>query len=481
MTRKNPILATDSYKFSHYMQYPKGISNVSSYIEARGSQIPGVTETVFAGLQIYINEVLSERVTMEDVRHAASFCEKHGTPFNRAGWERIVLVHNGYLPLRISAVPEGSVIPLQNVLVQIEVNDDELPWLTSYVETLMLSYVWYVSTVATISREIKKVIKSALEESSDDPDAELSFKLHDFGYRGVAPGAAGPGGFAHLINFMGTDTVAGIETAMEHYQSDVCGFSISASEHSTMTSWGREHEYEAYANMVSRYAKPGATFACVIDSYDIWKAISMWTKPHRGNKSLLDQVRDAGAKVVLRPDSGDAVEMPIRVIRQLMWELKEQVVCNKKGYQVLPSHVRVIQGDGIDIDDVGKILRNMMDAGMSASNIGFGMGGGLLQKVNRDTFKFAMKANAVHIDGGWKPVIKDPVTDSGKKSKGGIQILLKRQEGEYKTMPLGVESAAERKNGWFPVMRIVYDSAFGVTRRLGVCTMNQVRENAKLN
>lgn len=484
MNIRNPILATDSYKFSHFMQYPADARFVTSYIEARGSKIPGVKETVFAGLQVFIKDFLMRQLTMKDVNEAAEFCAKHGVPFNRKGWERVVTVHNGYLPVRIVAVPEGSVIPLRNVLAQVENLDPELPWLTSYIETLMLSYVWYASSVATVSREIKKVIKKALDDTSDAPDAELPFKLHDFGYRGAAAGAAGLGGMAHLINFMGTDTVAGIETAMEYYNADVCGYSISASEHSTMTSWGQEYEFQAYKNMVESYAKEGAIFACVIDSYDTINAIRLWAEVQPGETlSLLDQVKAAGATVVLRPDSGDAVQMPIEVIKEIGKYTGYTV--NSKGYKVLPDHVRVIQGDGIDIADVTEILSRMTAAwGLSASNIAFGMGGGLLQKVNRDTFKFAMKANQLtKADGSVVDVVKDPVTDHGKKSKAGAQILLRsRKSGEFITMK---QSEANKFVGEFQneqydsVMRVVYEAGFGYVKTKNY-TFDEVRANAAL-
>ena len=432
----NPILATDSYKFSHFAQYPENTSYVKSYVTARGTNIPGVTAVVCAGLQIFIHEYLMQRVTKKHVDQAEDFCRKHGVPFNREGWDRIVSVHGGRIPVEIRAVEEGIPVPLNELMISVINTDPQLPWVTSYIETLLLSYVWYASTVATKSRETKKLIYKFLQETSDDPDGEILFKLHDFGYRGAAPGAAHVGAFAHLINFMGTDTVAGIEAAMEYYNADVCGYSISASEHSTMTSWGRDFEYAAYANMVKQYAKPGATFACVIDSYDTMEAIKMWALPYpdgKGKPSLLDQVKEAGATVVLRPDSGDPINMPIDVIRELMKYVGYET--NSKGYLVLPRHVRVIQGDGIDHNDIQSILFTMKITGLSASNIAFGMGGGLLQKVNRDTFKFAMKACLAIINNRCVDVVKDPVTDPGKRSKSGDLAIFRNYEtGEWKTV-----------------------------------------------
>jgi len=474
----NPILATDSYKFSHFMQYPQGTTQIKSYITARGTKMPGVTAVVLAGLQIFIHGYLSKRVTKQHIDQAEKFCEKHGVPFNRAGWEIIVNEHGGLLPVEIRAAPEGTPVPLNELMVSAVNLDERLPWVTSYIETLMLSYVWYASTVATKSREIKKVIKRYLDMSSDNPDAELPFKLHDFGFRGAAPGAAHIGAFGHLINFMGTDTVAGIEAAMEYYNSDVCAYSISASEHSTMTSWGREGEFLAYSNMVKKYAKPGAIFACVIDSYDTMRAIEMWCKPQEAHTlSLTDQVRAAQATVVLRPDSGDPVMMPVQVIEKAM-ELAGFYV-NSKGYKVLPDHIRVIQGDGIDKEDLEQILIELDNRKISASNIAFGMGGGLLQKVNRDTFKFAMKACRGIINGEVHSIVKDPVTDKGKKSKeGDLALAYNMQTGEYRTLDLD-HTVLAFEGPWIRKDRVVYRHYRGETT-FKTIDMETVRKNAAL-
>ncbi len=477
MTIFNPILASDSYKFAHYMQYPEGTTSIKSYVTARGSRLPGVTAVVCAGLQIFINEYLMQRITKRHIDDAERFCEKHGLPFNREGWEIIVNDHNGRIPVTIRAVPEGTPVPMNDLMISVENKDDRLPWITSYIETLLISYVWYCSTVATKSREIKKIIKHYLDITSDNADAELPFKLHDFGFRGAAPGAAHVGALGHLINFYGTDTVAGIEAAMEYYKSDVCGFSIPASEHSTMTSWGREGEYNAYLNMVKSYAKPGAIFACVIDSYDTMRAIELWCLPQHGNPSLLDMVRDAGATVTLRPDSGDPVQMPIAVIEKV-GELVGWTV-NKKGYVVLPDHVRVIQGDGIDRGDVEMILNVLESKSISASNIVFGMGGGLLQKVDRDTFKFAMKACRAIIDNKVVSVVKDPITDSGKRSLGGdLALAYNTETGEYKTIDLDKETLPF-EGPWVRKDQVVY-SHHGDYTFFNTIDFDTVRRNAAL-
>lgn len=410
----NMIFRTDSYKFSHWLQNPPGTEYQNSYIESRGGKWD---KTVFFGLQMFLLEYLSNPITQKDINDAAKFCAAHGVPFNLEGWEGILKDYNGYLPIRIEAVPEGTVMPTHNVLVQVVNTDPKYYWVTSYVETALLRAVWYPTTVTTNSYICKEIIWKYLKETSDDPASQIAFKLHDFGSRGVSSAeSAGLGGAAHLVNFMGTDTVEGALFAKEYYGEEMAGFSIPAAEHSTITSWGGpEYEVDAFRNMLTQFAKPGSLVAVVSDSYDIWNAIYTW------GSVLKEEVLKSGATIVVRPDSGDPETIPVLVIQRLMEHFGYAV--NSKGYKVLPSCVRVIQGDGITFETIETILSNMKKVGLSADNIAFGQGGGLLQQVNRDTLKFAMKCSAVQVNGVWKDVWKNPVTDKSKQSKRGILAL----------------------------------------------------------
>lgn len=416
----NLLLNTDSYKSSHFLQYPENTERVSSYIESRGGKWD---QTLFFGLQMYLKDYLSKPITMDMIDEAESFWKAHGEPFNRGGWMHILNEHNGFMPVEVQAVPEGLVLPVKNVLVQVRNTDPKVPWLTSYLETSLLRAVWYPTTVATNSFECKRAIYDALVESADDPDAEIQFKLHDFGSRGVSSKeSAAIGGVAHLVNFMGTDTVEGAMAARRYYGEEMAGFSIPAAEHSTITSWGGpDQEIHAFRNMLTKFAKPGKMVAVVSDSYDIYRACrDFW-----GDK-LKQEVIKSGATVVVRPDSGDPEIVPIEVIEILMDKVGFEI--NEKGFKVLPSYFRVIQGDGINVDTIKKILANMLERGLSASNIGFGQGGGLLQQLDRDTMQFAMKASAIQINGTWRDVYKDPVGDKGKISKRG-RLGLKLETG----------------------------------------------------
>lgn len=409
----NLILDTDSYKSSHYLQYPGGTTRLFSYLESRGGKYP---TTRFFGLQYILDQYLTRRVTAEMVEEARTLIEAHGEPFPYDGWMRVVNVHGGKLPLEIRAVPEGTNVPIHNILMSCTNTDPELPWLVGWFET-MLMRVWYPTTVCTQSHAIREIIKEALDKTSDRAAEELPFKLHDFGSRGVSSReSAGLGGLAHLVNFQGSDTLEALRVARNHYGADIAGYSIPAAEHSTITSWGKEHEVEAYRNMVRTFGKPGGIYAVVSDSYDLKHAINV----HWG-ETLKKEVIESGATLVVRPDSGDPPAMVRLAVKALA--AKYGTTVNTKGYQVL-NHVRVIQGDGINEDTLRQILQNLLIDGFSAENVAFGMGGALLQKVDRDTQRFAYKASAGLIDGAYRGIYKDPVTDPGKRSKDGVLDLV---------------------------------------------------------
>ncbi len=437
----NLILDTDSYKASHFMQYPRGTSAMFSYIESRGGRFD---RTVFFGLQYILKQYMTQRVTMDMVREADEFFRAHGEPFPRDGWEYIARDLDGRLPIKIRAVAEGSIVPTHNVLVTVESTDARVFWIVGWLET-MLMRVWYPITVSTQSYFIKQDILAALEKSADDPQSEIAFKLHDFGSRGVSSReTAEIGGAAHLVNFMGSDTVAGVWCANHFYHSDMAAFSIPAAEHSTITAWGKKREADAYRNMLQQFAKPNALVAVVSDSYDLENAVqNLW------GKQLREEVINSGATIVIRPDSGDPPMMVRRTLEQLDAAFGHTI--NSKGYRVL-KHVRVIQGDGINQQSIRAILQNTLDGGYSASNITFGMGGALLQQVNRDTQKFAMKLSQIVINNLSLPAFKDPVTDPGKKSKAGRLDLIQTENG-YETIVLRDARPDARS-----VMRTVFEN-----------------------
>jgi len=417
----------DSYKASHYLQYPPGTQYVSSYIEARGGDF---SHMLFFGLQAYLKRYLSRAITLAEIDYAEEVWLAHGVPFNRQGWMHILEKHKGVLPLRIQAVREGSVLPIKNVVAQVENTDPEVPWLTSYVETALLRAVWYPTTVATLSWHVKQIIRKYLEKTCENPETELPFKLHDFGARGsTSYEAASLGGLAHLVNFQGTDTVSALLAGRNFYGADMAGFSIPASEHSTMTAWGKARETEAYGNMIDQFGGKDRVFAVVSDSYDLFGAVrNIW------GGSLKKKVIENGGTLVVRPDSGNPIKICVDVVESLGDIFGYKI--NTRGYKVLPSYIRVIQGDGVHALSIEAILQRLKKKGWSAENIAFGMGGALLQRdIHRDTMNWAMKANAIKFadENDWQDVYKDPITDPGKKSKRG-RLALVKENGIFKTV-----------------------------------------------
>lgn len=466
MNIDNIILNTDSYKASHWLQYPPNTTSVLSYIEARGGEYP---EAVFFGLQMFLKKYLSKPITQEMIDEAGPILKAHGEPFNKEGWEHILKEHNGYLPIRIRAVPEGTVVPIKNILASVENTDPKCFWLTSYIETSLLRAVWYPLTVATKSRAIKSVIKRYLEETADEEAmGGLAFKLHDFGARGVSSfESAGIGGAAHIVNFMGTDTITGMLFAMEYYnETEVPAFSVPAAEHSSITTWLKDGELDAYKNMLEQFGGKFPIVSVVSDSYDIYNAVeNMW------GGALKDMVVESGSTLVVRPDSGDPAEVVAKVA--LLLDATFGSTINSKGYKVL-NNTRILQGDGLStLADFEVILAKLKGYNFSTDNVVFGMGGGLLQQVNRDTMQFAMKACSAVIDGNNVDVYKDPVTDEGKWSKRGrLELYRNKDTGAYTT---GIAAhGADLEND------LVLETVFENGKIVKEYTFSEVRANAEL-
>ena len=263
----NILYLTDSYKVSHHQQYPPKTEVVYSYLEARGGEYK---EVVFFGLQYILKRYfIGEVIKSPMIDEAKDFYKSHfgnTSIFNEEGWRYIVEKHNGRLPVRISAVPEGTCVNVKNALLVIENTDPKCYWLTNYMETVLMQ-VWYPITVCTYSREMKKVIKKYMEMSACDALGGMGFKLHDFGFRGVSSvETAALGGAAHLVNFLGSDTVAGVKMVKEYYGEPMCGFSIPAAEHSTITSWGKEKEVDACRNMLEQYPTGKKDVCCAMSN-----------------------------------------------------------------------------------------------------------------------------------------------------------------------------------------------------------------------
>lgn len=421
MKKNNLILMADAYKYSHHKLYYPGTSKIYSYLESRGGKFDS---TIFYGLQYFIKEYLQGTAfTQEDLDEAAPFLKQvfgRDDIFDSAKFQYILDKYDGRLPIKIKAVPEGTSVPTGNVLMTIENTDPNCFWLTNFLETLLMQ-IWYPITVATLSNEVRKVVSGYFNETATaGAEASIDFVLNDFGFRGVSSmESAGLGGSAHLLNFAGSDTLAGGVFAQRYYAtSKVYGKSVPATEHSICTLLGKEGELDIFKHVLETF--PTGVVACVSDSYNIFQACEKYW-----GEALKAQVLERDGVLVIRPDSGDPEKTLLAVFDILF--AKFGYTTNEKGYKVLPPQVRVIQGDGVNYDSIKEIYKTLKHNGISAENLVLGMGGALLQKVDRDTQKFALKCSYAEVNG--RPVIvqKSPtemdasgnITESFKKSKGG--------------------------------------------------------------
>lgn len=424
----NIIDDTDSYKSSHWAQYPHNTETIFEYIESRGGEFDN---TIFFGLQYYIKEYLTRPFSHDDIKEAKETTDEHigSGVFNIKMWEYILHEYGGLLPIRISAIPEGIRIPTSHLMASIVNTDPKCFSLPSHVETGILRSIWYGTSVATLSYEIKQIITHYMHKTaSKESMHSIDFRLHDFGARGVSSyESAGLGGMAHLVNFKGTDTRTALRQAKKYYGSSMAGYSVPAMEHSSITSWGKDNEEAAYTNMFNKFGGDGKIVSIVSDSYDIDNAV----RNIFGN-NLHSVIVDSGTKLVVRPDSGIPKYMVLSVVEALGESFGFTI--NQKGYKVLPDYVRVLQGDGINIHSIKEILDTLTNAGWSAEVVYFGMGGALLQGPNRDSQRFACKASWGFINGNPVDIFKDPITDKGKRSKKGYLGLFRNKlTEEYST------------------------------------------------
>jgi len=440
-TQENFVLLADAYKYSHHKLYYPGTTKIYSYLESRGGQF---NETVFFGLQYFLKHYLEGKViTKEKIDEAEILLKQvfgRNDVFDRSKFDYIVDKYDGRLPVRIKAVPEGAVVPVNNVLMTIENTDPECFWLSNFLETLLMQ-VWYPNTVATVSREVRKIVEEYFEETASEASkSAIDFVLNDFGFRGVSSvESAGLGGAAHLISFMGSDTIMGSVLAQRYYNTQkVYGLSVPATEHSVCTLLGEEGELEVFKHILKTF--PSGVVACVSDSFDIFRACSEYW-----GTELKELILKRDGVLVIRPDSGDPVFTLLKVFDILL--NKFGFTINEKGYKVLPPQVRVIQGDGINVQTIRSIYGALKVNGISAENLVLGMGGALLQKVDRDTQKFAFKCSYAEVNGKPVDVQKHPVevdshgklTQSFKTSKAGQLKLIRTGQGYHtvrkETMP----------------------------------------------
>lgn len=418
------ITSTDLYKVSHWLLAPPKTEYVYSYLESRGGRYPS---TMLYGLQIYLKKYLMqfEQLTFGDLTEAEEFFfEVFGfNYFNREGWEILIGKYGGKLPISINAVAEGTLVPNKNILLSIESNDKKLNFLVNYLESLLFQPLWYGSTVATNGLYTKRLINHFAEMTGSTVSP---FHLNDFGFRGATcKEQAGIGGSAHLVNFSGTDNTEGIKYAKKYYNANFCGGSVLATEHSETLMFGKQNEFDAYEHALK--VNPKGIVSIVLDTYDYENALREGIC-----EKFKDLILSREGKVVCRPDSGDSATMS-KLTLDILWDGFGGTI-NSYGYKVLNPKVGAICGDLPEHDSINDVLQTITTAGYSTDNIVLGQGKILIQDVNRDQQRMAIKTSQAIVDGQIRNIKKEVKTDISKVSKAGKMKLIKDVHDEFKTV-----------------------------------------------
>jgi nicotinamide phosphoribosyltransferase len=457
----NPLLLTDGYKTGHHQQYPKGTTLVYSNFTPRSNKYApkGCDQVVSFGQQMVVkqiheafqNEFFSkpkDEVCGEMKRELSLYL---GTDYDVSHFEAL---HDlGYLPIHVKAIEEGTLVPIKVPVLTIYNTHPDFYWVTNYLETIISNLLWKPMTSATIAHTYRKVLTKWQEKTDAEKGWFIDWQGHDFSMRGMdSIEATIASGLGHLTSFSGTDSLPAIGGARKYYgETEFVGGSVNATEHSVMCAGGMEDEVETFSRLLDTY--PTGILSVVSDTWDLWKVCTEHVV------TLKDKILARDGKLVIRPDSGDPVDILCgrnlsklerveyggkglqpehKGVIELLWDVFGGTV-NEQGYKVLDSHIGAIYGDSITIDRADEICKRLEAKGFASTNVVLGIGSFTYQFNTRDTFGFAMKATYVELtqtvgEAGigetgamdkqitvGREIFKDPITDDGtKKSATGL-------------------------------------------------------------
>lgn len=481
----NPLFAIDGYKTGHRQQYPMGTELVYGNFTPRTNKHfkspffsfrKGGSPLIWAGMQAFALQWLQEtfnenffsqpkdRMVNEFVAFMDSYIGKGAVPA-----DGVAALHDlGYLPIEIKAIPEGCYVDMKVPVFTIVNTQSEFFWLVNYLETLLSAELWPVATAATIAFNYRCIGEYWSVKTCDTAD-HLDWQFHDFSARGdMGMWANTLVGLGHLFSFTGTDSVLALRRLQLQYEVDCLdGMSVNATEHSVMCMGEKVSEIETFRRLITE-TYPEGIVSIVSDTWDYWKVVCEMLP------QLKDTITKRNGKVVIRPDSGDPVDIicgerfldldelahlgdalvymrkakadglvcryrneyyrlvkdgfvavPEHVIKgsiQMFWEIFGGTV-NGKGFKVLHPSIGLIYGDSITMDRADEIFDRLSEKNFASSNVVLGIGSYTYQYVTRDTFGFAMKATYGVVNGEPREIFKDPATDDGtKKSLKGLMF-----------------------------------------------------------
>lgn len=442
-------LLADFYKLSHRKQYPKGTTKVYSTLTPRSNKYaPYSDEIVWFGLQYFIKEYLIDRFNKDffskpkdevisEYRRLVEF--SLGKEY--AETKHIEELHNlGYLPIKISTLPEGSLVPMRVPVMTIENTHDDFFWLTNFLETILSTSIWLPTTSATLAYSYRKVLNDYAIKTTGSTSG-VEFQGHDFSMRGMSSEqSATVSGAGHLLSFKGTDTIPSILFLEKYYNGNIekslIGASIPATEHSVMCSYGQENEKDLLSHLLTE-VYPTGLFSAVCDTWDFWKLVSEYLP------ELKETIMSRDGKLVIRPDSGNPVDIICGTVLnggktpeekglvEVLYEIFGGET-NELGFKVLDSHIGAIYGDSITLEIAKEICKKLYKKGFATTNVVFGIGSYSYQYATRDTFGFAVKATYTVVNNEERMLFKDPKTDSGiKKSQKGLVVVNKDDNGKF--------------------------------------------------
>ena len=443
----NPLLLTDGYKVDHRRQYPDSTTLVYSNWTPRKSRINGVEEVVFFGLQYFLKKyIIHDFEEYFFKRPKAEVVAKYSRRINnylgenQVGTKHIENLHDlGYIPMVFKALPEGASVPIRVPMFTMYNTKPEFFWLTNYFETLLSAVVWLPCNSATIAKQYRLVLDKYAQETSSVPEF-VDWQGHDFSMRGMGGiEAAVTSAAGHLLSFSGTDTIPAIEFFEEYYNAnsdiELIGGSVAATEHSVMCMGTTEGEYETFKRLICEIYPKGIV-SIVSDTWDLWKVLTDYLP------RLKNEIVSREGKVVIRPDSGDPVdiicgnpngktEQEKKGVIELLWDVFGGST-NSKGFKELIPQIGAIYGDSITVQRATNICERLKAKGFASTNVVLGIGSFTYQYNTRDTFGFAMKATYGEVNGEGRAIFKDPITDDGTKKSAKGLMKIELENDQYK-------------------------------------------------
>jgi nicotinamide phosphoribosyltransferase len=466
----NPLLLTDGYKTGHHQQYPEGTTLVYSNFTPRSlKHAPKHCNEIVSFGQQMVMRIIHEsfdrdffsqpkEVVCGEMKRELSLYLN--TDYDVSHFEALWDLQ--YLPIKVKAIEEGNIVSAKIPVLTIYNTLPEFYWITNYLETIISNLLWKPMTSATIAHNYRKVLTSWQEKTDAERGWFIDWQGHDFSMRGMdSIDATISSGIGHLASFSGSDSLPAIYGARKYY--DETGFisgSVNATEHSVMCAGTKDDEVGTFRRLLETY--PTGILSVVSDTWDLWKVCTEHVV------TLKEEIMNRDGKLVIRPDSGDPVDILCGTQRmaddacnksperhgviELLWGVFGGTI-NEQGYKVLDPHIGAIYGDSITIDRADEICERLEAKGFASTNVVLGIGSFTYQYNTRDTFGFAMKATYVEVkhwdvaterlneafdknsNPEWiegREIFKDPITDDGtKKSATGLLCVKKDYDGKY--------------------------------------------------